>query len=331
MRVIQKQSAEALRLERILSKYEARVRREFMAYVNAIRSDAVLRQIADMLERGDLSAAMLLLESHIAKLAAVLPAVFAAAGVEYADEMAREFRKVSPTVAISFDPSFPRAAELSRQNQLRFIREFTESQRAAVRMALEAGFREGWGARRLANEFRDVIGLTDRQERAVQNYRRLLQGGPQTAVYKPALQVDLRDRRYDRLVRRSRRDGEPLTPEQIDRMVSRYRQRYLAYRAETIARTEAGRAAALAQEEALEQAISATGLTRDRVRRVWRTANDARVRDTHSAMNGQERGKGEAFSSLSGAELRFPRDPRGPASEVVNCRCSVAIKILPPE
>lgn len=326
MRRIEKKTAAQERLERLLNGYEASVRRQFAIFLNSVQSDAIVNAVADFLDRGDLAGAMAILDSHIARLAAVLPAVFAKAGADYIEELITEFRRYQPTVALSFDPSFPRAAQISEQNRLRFIREFTDSQREAVRMALQRGFQEGWGAERLAREFRDVIGLTRRQERAVQRYRELLERNSSEALDRV-----LRDRRFDRTVERAISGGEPLTREQIDRMVSRYRERYRAHRAATIARTEAGRAASLAQEEALEQALKITNTPRSRVRRIWRSVQDARVRDTHVKLNGQEQPEGSAFVSPSGARLRFPRDPRAPAAETINCRCVAETKIAPPE
>ncbi|WP_431976073.1 phage portal protein [Micromonospora haikouensis] len=52
----------------------------------------------------------------------------------------------------------------------------------------------------------------------------------------------------------------------------------------------------------------------------WRTQSDERVRSTHAAADGQTRQPGETFA-VGDAELRFPRDPLGPAQEVIGCRC----------
>lgn len=41
-------------------------------------------------------------------------------------------------------------------------------------------------------------------------------------------------------------------------------------------------------------------------------------RDTHIALNGKKAPQGERFP---GSVLRFPGDPKGPASEVINCHC----------
>lgn len=49
----------------------------------------------------------------------------------------------------------------------------------------------------------------------------------------------------------------------------------------------------------------------------WITSRDARVRDSHTAIDGQIRGLNEPYSN----GLMFPGDPNGSAKEIINCRC----------
>lgn len=55
------------------------------------------------------------------------------------------------------------------------------------------------------------------------------------------------------------------------------------------------------------------------VKKQWISAVDARIRDTHRSCHLEIVGKDDTFSN----GLEFPGDPRGGASEVCNCRCSV--------
>lgn len=50
----------------------------------------------------------------------------------------------------------------------------------------------------------------------------------------------------------------------------------------------------------------------------WLTSRDSAVRDTHATLDGEVRNVGDSFSN----GLLHPLDPNGPASEVVNCRCT---------
>lgn len=59
-------------------------------------------------------------------------------------------------------------------------------------------------------------------------------------------------------------------------------------------------------------------------RKVWTaTVGDDRTRPTHRAADGQRTLISEPFR-VGGAQLLFPGDPRGPAQEVIQCRCSAA-------
>lgn len=56
----------------------------------------------------------------------------------------------------------------------------------------------------------------------------------------------------------------------------------------------------------------------------WLATLDTRVRATHRRADGQRRRPGRPFD-VGGAELRFPGDPRGPAREVIQCRCTTIL------
>ena len=151
---------------------------------------------------------------------------------------------------VDFDAINDRAVRLMRENKLRLVREFLDSQRAATQHALVEGVTEGLNPIAQARAFRDSIGLTSRQEAAVGNYRRLLQTGDRDALVRA-----LRDRRYDPTVRRAIASDRPLTTSQIDRMVARYRERYIKYRSEVIARTESLKIVHQGNDEMYHQAV----------------------------------------------------------------------------
>lgn len=54
---------------------------------------------------------------------------------------------------------------------------------------------------------------------------------------------------------------------------------------------------------------------------VWSCTYDARTRDTHLELDGQERGADGYFTTMYGDKLEYPADPNGEPSEVYNCRC----------
>lgn len=84
--------------------------------------------------------------------------------------------------------------------------------------------------------------------------------------------------------------------------------------ARRIARTEVHTAASVGSDEAAR----ATGL--DMVKE-WASTEDSRTRPTHDDADGQRREMDEPFE-VGGAALDYPGDPKGPAREVINCRCT---------
>jgi len=217
---------------------------------------------------------------------------------------------------VAFNPSNPRAAEIIQTRVNTLLSEINSQQRLVIYDTINRMLAENANSVKIAREISKVVGLTRTQEQAVQNYRRLLENGS-----KQALERSLRDRRFDGSVRAA--SEKPLSQEQIERMVDGYRKRYVKLRAKTLAQTEAGRAMSEAQEEALRQTIQEFGIPQDEVVRTWRTTMDGRQRDTHGALNGTQSPLNGYFTTFAGNRLRFPRDPQAPASEVINCRCSL--------
>lgn len=90
-------------------------------------------------------------------------------------------------------------------------------------------------------------------------------------------------------------------------------------RTETIAAVNAGifRAAQLEAEERGDVAPF----------KQWISTDDKRTRPTHDEADKQRTLLSEPFR-VGGAPLMFPGDPRGPAAEVINCRCSLLPIVL---
>ena len=223
-----------------------------------------------------------------------------------------------PKIMLAFDPGDEKAALLIREQTHRFLADLTRANRETIFGAISEGLQEGANPRKISLLIQQNIGLTDFQNNAIKNYRSLLENGS-----REALDRGLRPTRNDNMVERSISGEKPLTSKQIDLMVGRYRQKYIRYRADTIAVTEAGGAIAVGQDEALRQTAEDIGFTDEQIIRTWRTHKDGRQRSTHNAMSGQLRQRGVPFDSPSGAKIRFPRDPQASAAERINCRCNL--------
>ncbi|WEX10289.1 hypothetical protein [Chelativorans sp. AA-79] len=325
-------SDEQLRIERLVQRLERSVKRAFLDFVRAVQSPDVLRDVAELLGRGDIEAALQVVDRYVARMAPVVSEVFLIAAREEVSALASQVRAWAPSTGIAFDPTNERAAALMRDAQLQFIREMTQSQREAIRQAITQGLMDGAGPRDMARQFRNAIGLTTEQLETVDRYRRVLEGGQRVAVYDAAFDYDLRDRRFDPTLQRARREDKPLTPEQIDRMVERYRQRYIAFRAETIAITETGNAISAARQEGFDQITEQIGIPDDQIEREWRVNRDGRERWSHGHMQvSRVQGREAPFITGNGVKMMRPHDPKGPASERIRCRCNQIFRIRKPE
>ena len=302
------------RLLALLGSSEIRVRNEFLRAIQNVKSQTTLDEITRLLEQG-------LIDQAIA-LTASIPLIVSNAVnntvVRTGDSTAKEISTTTELI-VTFDQTNNRAVNLMRNNRLRLVREFTAGQREATRSALIQGVQGGLNPRQVAKEFRNSIGLTERQVSAVNNYRRLLESNSSESLNRR-----LRDRRFDRTVQRAIDSNEPLTNTQVNRMVDRYRQRFIKHRSEVIARTESLTAVHEANEAMYQQAFDEEALDPATITREWITAGDDRVRDSHEGMDGQRRKEGEPFITSFGNQLQFPGDRNAPASETIQCRCVVS-------
>lgn len=306
------------RLLRLIAVAEPRLRLALVNSIVAARAASSLGELEVLIVEGRFEEAVALAaRTGVVRLAGESSAVFVLAGRDTS-----LFLTDVVEVVVDFDQVNFRAVSTMQQSRLRLIREFTTEQLTATREALTEGISRGLNPREQARAFRDSIGLTAKQQRAVDNYRRLLEQGSSEA-----LQRGLRDARFDSTVQAAVRGDRVLTADQVRRMTDRYRERMLAFRAETIARTEALRAVHQGSEEAYRQAFDEGLLDPGAVTRSWVTARDERVRGSHAAMSGQRRTAGETFVSGNGHRLMHPGDPNAPASETVQCRCALATRL----
>ncbi len=316
----------AARMTRVLNSQEARIRQVFNLALTTIIDQHTLDNLASLLEQGRIEEAL----AGVEEAGDLIGNSYGDSLSASARDTARWMSTEALTVSVSFDVVNIRAVGRIQRNRLRLIREFTAEQRLATREALSQGITRGLNPRDQARLFRDSIGLTSRQMQSVGNYRRLLTEARMDGL--PSRQVltrALRDARFDRSIQRALREGQPLAPEQVDKMVGRYQERMIRYRSEVIARTEALRSVHEGADEMYRQAIEMGQFMPDDVERTWNDADDRRVRNSHAALDGLSRGLDETFPGANG-ELRFPGDPEAPGSETIQCRCVLSTRLAPP-
>lgn len=214
----------------------------------------------------------------------------------------------------------PRALAEIRMNAGQLIVQVDEVTRAGIRGYVLEQVAQGRNPRSLVTELvgqmqedgtrkGGILGLTDRQARAVANYRRFL-----TELDPQALERELRDHRWDGAVSRAIENQTPLHPDVVEELVNRYTSRYLAYRATTIGRSESIHALAEGQKALWDSSLAENGAMREVLTKRWVTALDERVRPDHAAMHNVEVSYDEEFTLPDG------RTTWGPPFDP-NCRC----------
>lgn len=307
----------------VASRMESRMRQAFLDAVAAVKGTIALPKLTKAVESGDVNGVMAILaldtkftgalkgvglEAGINSVRDAVQATFAAAAKTAAMELPKRI-----SVDLSFNLMNPQAVNFLESYSFEMIHDITAETRQAVQQVLMRAFKEGGAPVQQAREIRDMIGLTARQEKAIQNYRAALESGTSSDL-RDALSRSLRDGRYDRTLLRAIEESKGLGADKIDQLVGRYRERYLQYRATMIARTETVRASNAGQRELWRQAKEQGLLKHDQQRR-WHASGDDRTCAECDGLDGEEAGLDEEFAP----GIMDPPDPHP------DCRCSTSL------
>jgi hypothetical protein len=198
-----------------------------------------------------------------------------------------------------------------RQAQDNLIQQLDTGARDSVEAIVAEGARYGTSIADMADNIRDMIGLTDTQAQAVMNFERMLTEGDPAVLTRA-----LRNPEYDAIIQDSIDAGTDLNDAAIDNMVDDYVENYLDYRAATIAQTEATRTANVGLHNAYRQAIDRGALTDEAVTRQWLLGDHpCPICESIPDNNPDGVGVDEAFDSDDGPIDDPPVHP--------SCECSV--------
>ena len=228
-----------------------------------------------------------------------------------------QVRKISIGMALSFDMTSPEAIQFLSTYLMGLIKDVSLETRLAIQGVVGEAFKTGGHPYEQARSIRGMIGLTQQQSKAVENFRAALSGDP--ASMRQALTRALRDKRFDPTVLRAARTGANLSQDQIDTMTTRYYERYLKYRSENIARTETIRASHIGQRETWRQA-QAQGYLDPSDRQKWILTRDDKLCPRCQSvpkLNPEGVLLGEMFQSEDGPVEGPPLHP--------SCRCTTGL------
>jgi len=301
----------------VAAKMQGRMAKALLDAVDAMKGSVNMQALADAVSAGDYNQALavLALDTNFVR---VLNGHGVKAGVaSFKDAVQQAFAggaqaavKALPEKVgadMSFDLLNPEAVNFLQSYSFNLIHQISEEARNSIRQKIVRAFQEGGHPFQQAREIRDSIGLTQNQEKAVANYKRALQNNTRLA-----LERQLRDRRFDPSVQGAINAGQPLDPAHIDKLVDRYRSRYIDHRARTIARTETNRASVMGQRTVWRQARHQGFLDPDTTERRWIVSGDSNTCDDCDELDEETVGLDEEFPDGD--------PPLHPA-----CRCSVGL------
>jgi hypothetical protein len=327
-----KRLSTAERIAIAIEQYFAAIRDAFISAINDIRSSTSLTTIAYFIEARDIATAIRALNIEGPAFNPMLDEIakaFNGGGNSTIGDLPPINSADGFRIVLRFDARNLTAEAWLREHSSTMIREIVDDQINAIRAVMADGSARGLSSRALAADIigrinpatgqrtGGILGLTSTQAEWVKAYRAEL-----ASLDGNALTRALRDRRYDKMLRKAIDGEKPLPAATVDNMVTSYENRALRYRAETIARTESLTAYQGGADEAMRQSIASGKIDARLVDAKWHTLMDGRERDSHGAMNGQIQPWGTSFVSGAGNRLAYPGDPSAPASERIGCRCS---------
>lgn len=318
------------RTRALLARLEPETRKAFEEAIQTVRDGVLIAALVQAISAGDVEAATRAVGMERAvfnRYEGVLANAFATGGALGVDNVPQPLRRAAGVV-VRFDVRNPRAEGWLARESSTLIEGIVADQRDAIRKALTAGMEQGLNPRTVALDIAGrmeggrrvggLVGLTSKQtDYAISARTELTQLDANYFTRK------LRDKRFDPMVKRAIAEGKPLAQADLDRIVTRYSDRLLKHRGDNIGRTEALRSLHAGRLEGMKQGLERTNVSAETVVKVWRSASDERVRDSHAEMDGVEVvGLDTPFVLPSGAILAHPNDPSGPPEETINCRCT---------
>lgn len=330
-------------LDYLIDLFTPEIRDIFIAAMQDVTDKAIIADVIKAIENGDPVRAFEAIgfsPAAMRPITAVIERAFERGGVLTGETFPKYLNTPSGRVVFRFDSRNSRSEAWLRDHSSQLVTRLTDEARANVRTVMERGMLEGRNPRSTAldivgrvdpttkKRIGGIIGLTENQENWVASARRRLMQSD--SAY---LNMELRDKRFDKVVQRAIADGRTLPADTIDKIIVAYKNNALRYRGEAIARTEAIQSLNRSEWEAHMQAVDMGALKRSEVRRHWDSTGDNRVRWSHRTMDKKYHDEGvgidEPFISPSGAMMMFPGDTSlgAGANEVVMCRCRVRLKV----
>lgn len=282
-----------------------------------------LRQIGELLTTAELEALvagrLTLTELFSNESMARVTAGYRAAIRESVQDGARltlpDVRAAAPRIAGVFNFLDPRVITAIRAIETRALDTLTEQVREVTRAFVENGIRDGKGIPEIARQLRTTIGIAPHQERYVENLARELR--TMSPRFKDRV---LRDKRFDRLILRAIREGQPLTEAKIEQISAAYLRRFASHNTEVVTRQVTIDAYREANRLSWEQAVADGYLDADSLVKVWVHSDIVKTpRPEHVALDG----------TAVRYDRPFPNGQQIPGLSDWGCQCSARYEVRP--
>lgn len=291
------------RLQRQAASMRPDLARAMMQAFDAVRDMLPEAELAQLIESGAWQAMFLpggqLDEAALDRAFSTLRSTF---HQSIADSMAYFDKDIGGGIA--FNVLNPRILDALRTAEGKVMDTLKADVRELVRSQVQAGIEAGVNPRTTARVVRQTLGLAPNQAQYVTNFRAELEAGSRKALSRMLGKGVIRGQdgkiyenvrhvngagltKRDMATLKAKLGKEPLTKEQIDRMVAAYQKRLESWNAESVARTMAHNAQAEGQRLAWQDAIDKGFVDGSVLYERWVTAHDDRVRPEHAAVDGE--------------------------------------------
>lgn len=326
-------AAQKALIEKLVSQHSPSIRDAFMQSIYSARKVDV-QALVDALARSDIAAAIEVLDitpQSFWQVAQASEAAYMSAGA-----LAETAMPLWLQATFSFNGGHPAAILIAREHAASLVQGIADDQVKAVRLYLEQVLGGERGVRSIALDITGrmnpltnrreggIIGITSEQTDWVINARRELQ------------QLDsryftrvLRDKRFDKTIRKAMRDGKPLSQQAIDKVIGRYKDNWFAYRGRLIGENEAFTAQALGRHQAMLQMLQSGSV--ERITKKWIHGHSAQPRIDHLALDGVVKDFFTDYIMADLTPMAMPHDPRGGAEHSVKCKCTMFYRPIPPK
>ena len=317
--LLEKTESEVDRISTLLNQTRRTLRAGYLNWIKRATTKGVLEGVAASVLVSNIERVLRLADTFAVEYANLLGNSFVTIANREADVMTVRLAVLSKA-GENLDLTDQRLIQILNRNKLNLSTNLTRQQRDSIRLGLITGLQRGETTEQIARRYRNTLGLSISQTRALENYQRSLEQTSQSA-----LTYALRNPKYDSAVERAIDTNDVLTTTQIERMVGSYAMNLRTARAETIAATESLKIVNQARNMAVRQVAERSGAVVANGRKRWLATSSADPRNDHAAMVGEEVGMDEPFRLPGGVRMMYPGDTSlgaGPR-HVINCKCGI--------